>query len=43
VVAVSFPRRYIVGKPYITGILIAPEARQALKLSAGDLVMAGSR
>ncbi|HEV7387498.1 MAG TPA: pitrilysin family protein [Gemmatimonadaceae bacterium] len=39
----AYARRYIMGKPYITGILIAPEARQALKLSAGDLVMAGSR
>ncbi len=39
----AYARRYILGKPYITGILIAPEARQALKLSAGDLVMAGSR
>jgi len=39
----AYARRYIVGKPYITGILIAPEARQALKLNAGDLVMAGSR
>jgi zinc protease len=39
----AYARRYIMGKPYITGILIAPEVRQALKLSAGDLVMAGSR
>jgi hypothetical protein len=39
----AYARKYIVGKPYITGVLIAPQARQALKLSAGDVVMTGTR
>src|SRR5256885_13826634 len=38
----AYARRYILGKPHITGVLIAPEARQALKLNAQDLVMAGT-
>jgi hypothetical protein len=38
----AYARKYIVGKPHITGVLIAPEARQALKLSPQDLVMAGA-
>jgi hypothetical protein len=39
----AYARRYILGKPYIVGVLIAPEARQALKLSPNDLVVAGTR
>ena len=39
----AYARKYIVGKPHITGVLIAPEARQALKLNPQDLVMAGTR
>src|SRR3954469_1006422 len=39
----AYARRYIIGKPYVTGVLIAPQARQALKLGAGDVVMAGTR
>jgi zinc protease len=39
----SYARKYIVNKPHITGVLIAPDARQALKLTPGDLVMAGTR
>jgi hypothetical protein len=39
----AYARKYILGKPHITGVLIAPEARQALKLSPQDLVMAGTR
>jgi zinc protease len=39
----AYARRYIVGKPHIAGVLIAPEARQALKLAPNDLVMAGAR
>lgn len=38
----AYARRYILGKPHITGVLIAPEARQALKLAPNDLVMAGT-
>ncbi len=39
----AYARRYIVGKPHIAGVLIAPDARQSLKLVPGDLVMAGAR
>src|SRR2546423_65742 len=39
----AYARRYIVGKPHITGVLIAPEAQQALRLAPTDLVMAGTR
>ena len=39
----AYARKYILGKPHITGVLIAPEARQALKLNSQDLVMAGTR
>ncbi|MGH7652678.1 MAG: M16 family metallopeptidase [Gemmatimonadaceae bacterium] len=39
----AYARKYIVGKPHIAGVLIAPDARQSLNLSPGELVMAGSR
>ena len=39
----AYARRYIVGKPHISGVLIAAEARQALKLAPGDLVMTGTQ
>jgi len=39
----AYARRYIVGKPYITGVLLAPEARQSLKLAPEDLVTVGTR
>lgn len=39
----AYARRYILGKPYIAGVLIAPDARQSLKLAPDDLVMAGTR
>ena len=38
----AYARRYILGKPHITGVLIAPDARQSLKLGASDLVMVGA-
>jgi zinc protease len=37
----AYARKYIVDKPHVAGVLIAPDARQALKLVPGDLVMAG--
>ncbi len=37
----AYARKYIVGKPHITGVLIAPDARQSLNLVPGDLVIAG--
>ena len=39
----AYARRYIVGKPHIAGVLIAPEARQSLKLAPEDLLVAGTR
>jgi zinc protease len=39
----AYARRYILGKPHIAGILIAPDARQSLKLAPNDLVIAGTR
>ena len=39
----AYARRYIVGKPHITGVLIAPEARRSLRLAPADLVMTGTR
>ena len=38
----AYARRYILGKPHITGVLIAPDARRSLKLAPADLVMAGT-
>ena len=38
----AYARRYILGKPHITGVLIAPDVRQSLKLAPADLVMAGA-
>ena len=38
----AYARRYILGKPHITGVLIAPEARQALKLAPEDLMTMGT-
>jgi zinc protease len=39
----AYARKYIVGKPHIAGVLIAPDVRQSLKLVPGDLVMAETR
>ena len=39
----AYARRYIVGKPHIAGVLIAPQARAAIKLGANDLVSAGTQ
>jgi zinc protease len=38
----AYARRYIVGKPHIAGVLIAPDARRSLKLAPADLVLAGA-
>jgi zinc protease len=34
----AYARRYILGKPHIAGVLIAPEARQSLRLVPEDLI-----
>ena len=39
----AYARRYILDKPRVVGVLIAPEARQSLKLGPDDLVVAGTR
>jgi zinc protease len=38
----GYARKYIVGKPHIAGVLISANERQSLKLTPGDLVMAGA-
>ena len=38
----AYARRYILGKPHIAGVLIAPEARQSLRLVPENLI-GGSR
>jgi zinc protease len=37
----AYARRYILGKPHIAGVLIAPEARQSLKLVPENLLGGG--
>jgi zinc protease len=39
----AYARKYIVGKPHITGVLVAPDVRQSLKLVPGDLVVEEAR
>jgi zinc protease len=39
----AYARRYIVGKPHIAGVLIAPDARQSLKLAPAELVSGEGR
>jgi len=37
----EYARRYIVGKPHVTGALIHPEARRALRFTEADLLRGG--
>jgi zinc protease len=37
-----YARKYIVGKPHITGVLLAPSVRQALRLTNDELLAGGS-
>jgi hypothetical protein len=39
----AYARKYIVDKPHIAGVLIAPDARRSLNLVPEDLVTAGTR
>src|SRR6266516_49615 len=39
----AYARRYILDKPRVVGVLIAPEARQSLNLAPEDLVTVGTR
>ncbi len=39
----AYARRYIVARPHVTGVLISPEARAAIKLTEADLVSGGDR
>jgi zinc protease len=34
----AYARKYIVGKPHIAGVLVAPDARHSLNLTPGELV-----
>jgi zinc protease len=38
----AYARKYIVGKPHITGVLLAPSVRQALRLTNDELLAGGS-
>ena len=38
----AYARKYIVAKPHITGVLIAPEARQQLRLTGEELLVGGA-
>jgi zinc protease len=38
----AYARKYIVGKPHITGVLIAPADRASLKLSSDELLAGGN-
>jgi len=39
----AYARRYIVGRPHITGVLISPESRRSLNLTDAELVSRGAR
>jgi zinc protease len=38
-----YASRYIIDKPHVTGVLLAPQARRAMNLTTADLVGAGAR
>ena len=38
-----YASKYIVGKPHVTGILLSPETRRALKLTEAELIAGGAR
>ena len=38
-----YASRYIVGKPRVTGVLISPETRRAMKLTEAELAMGGTQ
>jgi zinc protease len=39
----AYARKYIVGHPHIAGVLLSPEARQAINLKESDLTTRGGR
>jgi hypothetical protein len=39
----AYARKYIVDKPHIAGVLIAPDARRSLRLAPNELLTAGTR
>lgn len=39
----EYARRYIVGRPHVTGVLISPDARRAISLTEAELVSGGDR
>jgi len=39
----SYATKYIIGKPHVTGVLLSPAMRQALKLTPASLTDTGIR
>jgi zinc protease len=39
----SYAAKYIIGKPHVTGVLLAPEAQNALQLTPSSLLDSGAR
>jgi hypothetical protein len=39
----TYAAKYIIGRPHVTGVLIAPEARQGLNLTPSMLLDLGVR
>jgi zinc protease len=39
----SYASRYIVGKPHVTGVVLSPETRRALKLTEAELASPGAQ
>jgi hypothetical protein len=37
-----YARRYIVGKPHVTGVVLSPEDQQALHLTESSLLNGGA-
>ena len=38
----AYAAKYIVGKPHVTGVLLSPETRRALKLTEAELAATGA-
>jgi len=37
----AYAKKYIIGKPHVTGLLVSPEANQQLKFTADQLLQSG--
>ena len=38
----AYASKYIVGKPHVTGVVLSPETRRALKLTESELAAPGA-